>query len=607
MSKMIPKNVLEDIRNANDVVEVIGSYLQIKRAGSAFKALCPFHKEKTPSFHVNPQRQIYHCFGCGVGGDVFKFVMAYEGVDFSTAARMLAQRAGIRVEWEDSGPRDGPDKDLLFKLHEDLAQLYHRALLESPAAEKARQYLRERELDEQTVKDFLIGFAPDRRGALIEWAKKKKYSAQALAAAGVLLRSEEGGEYYDRFRNRLMFPIRDELGRVIAFSGRILEKDAKLAKYVNSPETPLFRKGRVLYALDKARRAILDSKIAILCEGQIDVIRCHVAGVNTAVASQGTALTEDHARLLKRYADAVVVVLDSDKAGQDASIRSAEVLLGGGLSVSIAALPKGEDPDSLIRQHGPEAFRKVVESARSVLTFQIEILRSREDLSQEASLMRAARAVLETIGRAPTAVQRDQLLQQAARELKISADALRQDLRRVTKTRERPTPEDRAGPAKPMPHPIEEVTLAEKLAAHPEVRDTIAAHLPPDLLTDAHCRTIIRLLLERPDDERWTLASELTDEDEECQRLAAQIESAPLKLTGEEASPIQAAQDLILVIRRKALERRREELRRALAAADAAEKERIRVESSQISVDINTLKQGWEKALPILELERHGE
>ena len=222
MSKVIPKNVLEDIRAANDIVDVVGSYLQLKRAGSTTKALCPFHKEKTPSFNVNAQRQIYHCFGCGAGGDVFKFVMEYESVDFSTAARMLAERGGIRLEWADTDESGGPAKDSLLKIHEEVALVFHRALLETPGAEKARRYLQEREIDEKTVKDFLIGHAPEGRDVLLRWCRKKKYSVDLFIAAGLIMKSEQG-DLYDRFRNRLMFPIRDELGRVI---GLDLSQDA---------------------------------------------------------------------------------------------------------------------------------------------------------------------------------------------------------------------------------------------------------------------------------------------------------------------------------------------------------------------------------------------
>lgn len=600
MSKVISKSTIEEIRGANDIAEVVGTYFQLKRAGSAWKALCPFHKEKTPSFHVNPARQIYHCFGCGAGGDVFKFIMEYEGVDFSTAARMLAERAGIRVTWSDADPRNGAEKDQLLKLHEEVALAFHRALIETPGAEKARRYLKERDLDPQTVKDFLIGYAPAGRETIARWGEKKGYKGALLEQAGLIVRTEQG-DTYDRFRDRLMFPIRDELGRVVAFSGRLLEKSEKLAKYVNSPETPLFRKGRVLYALDQAKRHILDSKTAILCEGQIDVIRCHVAGVDTAVAAQGTALTEDHARLLKRYCDTVVIVLDADKAGQDASLRSAEVLIGAGLSVSIAALPKGEDPDSLIRKLGAKAFNDVVAAARSVLSFQIDVLRARENLDTEAGVMRVARAVLETIRRSPTAVQRDQMIQLAARELKISDQALREDLNRLVRKQARPEMESPDKAAQRPGHPAEEVTVAELLAQHGETAEVVQKYLPLEDLADAACRAIIGHLLNRPPGDDWNLMGELSDEDDECRRLAAEVQMAPLKF-GKEFSPVEAARDAVLVIRRKSLERRRDELRGKMERADGDEKERLGTECSQLTIDIKQLQQGWEKALPILDL-----
>ncbi len=431
------------------------------------------------------------------------------------------------------------------------------------------------------------------------WGKKKDYSEQLLESAGLIVKTDRG-DYYDRFRGRLMFPIRDELGRVVAFSGRLLEKSEKLAKYVNSPETALFRKGRILYALDRARRPIVDSRVAILCEGQIDVIRCHVAGFNTAVAAQGTALTEDHARLLKRYADSVIVVLDSDKAGQDASLRSAEALIGAGLSVSIAALPKGEDPDSLIRKQGPEAFRKVLEGAHSVLSFQIGLLRSREDLSKEASLMRAVRAVMETISRAPTAVQRDQLVQQAARELGVSADAIRQDLAQLLRKRTRRAAEPAPEKTQDAAHPPEEVALAELVANHEQVLDAVRRYLPLEHLADEACRKIVERVLARPAAGDRSLAAELTGEDDECQRLAAQVQMNPRKIEGTESTPAQAAQDLILVIWRKTLERRRAQARHEAEQAAGKDKERLEEECRALTVEIKLFQQGWDKALPII-------
>jgi len=266
----------------------------------------PFHREKTPSFQVNPARQIYHCFGCGAGGDVFRFVQEREKVDFLTAVQILARKAGVTIELSEEDRRDASGKDLLYKIHEEAAALYRRVLLQDPAAAPAREYLRQRQLDAPAAEKFQIGYAPE-RPAMLAWGASKKYPPEALETAGLLLRGDSargrGGEWWDRFRNRVMFPIRDEQGRVIGFSGRVLRAEDHPAKYVNSPETPLFHKSRVLYAIDQARHAIIDARQAILCEGQIDTLRCHLAGLTNVVAAQGTAVTEEHARILKRYAD----------------------------------------------------------------------------------------------------------------------------------------------------------------------------------------------------------------------------------------------------------------------------------------------------------------
>jgi len=601
MSKIIPKATLEQIRDANEIAEVLGTYLQLKRSGSSYKALCPFHKEKTPSFHVNPQRQIFHCFGCGAGGDVFKFVMQYENVDFSTAARMLAQRAGIRVEWTEGEAAAQDNKDSLFRIHEEVAMLYHRALLESPSADAARKYIQGRDISIQTAKDFLIGYAPATRNALVKWARKKKVPEAMLEAAGLIVKSEQDPDYSDRFRNRLMFSIRDEIGRVVAFSGRSLDPNAKTAKYVNSPETALFRKSRILYGLDRARRAIADAHTAVLCEGQIDVIRCHIAGIENAVAAQGTALTEEHARLLKRFADSVVVVLDADRAGQDAALRSADILTAGGFSVRVASLPKGEDPDSLIRKEGGEAIRRLINDAQSALRFQVDVLRSREDLKNEASLMRAASTVLDMIARAPSEVQRDQMLRQAAHELGVGERALRADLQRKLRRGSPRVPEAKFTPNPTTPHPPEEVALAELLAQHGELAPMVDAFLPMDHLTDPACRKILSLLIQQTVEPELNIMTALAGEDEECQRLAAQVQMAPKKVCGVDIPTQDAVRDLILRIWRKALERKRHDIRQQMMQAQGSELERLTYECAQITIDIKTLQQGWDQAQQVLE------
>jgi DNA primase len=596
MGGIIPKTLVEDIRARCDVVEVIGAYLQLKRAGNTFRALCPFHKEKTPSFHVNPQRQIFHCFGCGEGGDVFQFVMKYENVDFGAAARILAQRAGVRLEFEESGRERQPggiEKDALLRIHEDVAQFYHRCLLDETHGAAARKYLAGRELSLENAQDFLIGYAPDRWDSLLLWAEKKKVSVKLLEAAGLVV-AKDGGGYYDRFRNRLMFSIRDELGRVVAFSGRVMNPEEKTAKYVNSPETMLFKKGRLLFALDRARRAIADERRAILCEGQIDCIRCHLAGFTNVVASQGTALTEDHARLLKRYADEVLIVLDADNAGQNAALRAAEVLLAAGLSIRIAALPPGDDPDSLIRKQGRAAFERVLAGAVGALDFQAGLMRARGELASEAGKNRSARAMLELIARAPTAVQRDLLLHQAAELLQVSEEALRQDARRQVRAPVRVT--EAPPPAKPVAHPPDEVTLLELLVQHPDVAAEIVKYLPPELLTDADCRALYQQLRAAPE----AFSAAVTAMGAEGQRLAAQIQMTPTRVMGGEFTPQQAARDLVLAIARAALERQRAAKQQQRATATGAASDQLTQEISQLTLDLKNLRQGWAKAEMIL-------
>ena len=582
--KQIPREAIEEVRSRNDIADVIGSYLSLKNAGTRFKALCPFHKEKSPSFTVSPDRQIYHCFGCGAGGDVIRFVQEYEKVDFMTALQMLADRAGMELNLEEGGEGSGADKRKLFQIHEGVAQLYHRILLEHESGETGRAYLATRALKPETVKDFQVGFAPDRFDALEKWAQQKKIPLDLMEQAGLMIKSDKRSGYYDRFRNRLMFPIRDEAGRVIGFSGRAIVKDEKSGKYVNSPETPLFHKSRVLFAIDKARRAMADSRVAIVCEGQIDAIRCHEAGLTNVVASQGTALTADHARMIRRYADEVILVLDADAAGQKAALRSSEAFIAEELSVRVASLPAGEDPDSLVRDHGAEALRSHIAGAASALDFLIDVMASRENLKEEAGLMRTARAVQSLIAHAPGAVQRDRMVQRAAERLGLSTAALRRDLARK---KERPAPPAvPEAPAAPVKHPDEEVALVQMLFLHPaEVLPVVADHLPPEHLTDPDCRLLLELMLEDP----ATLMDSIPDDRPEAQRLAARIQMEEMKLRGD-VSPTKAAQDIVMVLWRQTLTARRKGL-----IADGKIKE-----SGEITTQLQHLKKGWEHAVDFL-------
>jgi len=607
MAQIIPKNVLEDIRFRNDIVEVIGAYLNVKRAGSTFKALCPFHKEKTPSFNVNQQKQIFHCFGCGIGGDVFKFVMQYEKVDFVTAAKILAHRAGVRLELEE-GEGEGTNKSLLYSIHEELAHFYQRCLLSMKSAEIAREYLQKRELPSEIIEEFVIGYAPDRWDTVLKWAEKKKHPPELLETGGLILKSSRAdakSQYYDRFRNRIMFPISDEQGRVIGFSGRAIDEKDKGAKYVNSPETPLFHKSRVLYALDKARRQIVDSREAIISEGQIDVIRCHQAGFKTAVASQGTAFTEDHTRILRRYADNVILVFDPDRAGQDAAIKTAVTFLESELAVRVATLPKGDDPDSFIRKRGAEAFRKILDEAASVVVFQIAVLSSREDASSEVGTMRIAKAVLQTIGRSPSAVQQSRLIEEAAALLKLPVSALRDDLRQTVRrsSYNAPSKPDDSLTKASEPYPPDEVAFCEHLIQarqFPTLMTLVGKYLPPEILSNDVCRAMVKTALKSARTKR-EIQDIVRDEDgqsDELQAFAARLEVMPDKITSNESSLENALKDMILRIWRNKLRRERAELEK-LNDGKLSRKDEER--HSQITHELKALNK-WEDGSMIIEI-----
>jgi len=423
----IPTQTIEQIAAANDIVEVIGTYFPLKRAGSTFKALCPFHQEKTPSFTVSPSRQTFHCFGCGAGGSVFRFVMDYEHLDFPAAVKKLATRVGIPVI-EERGSSTGEDdrqhetRRAMLQLHAEAAEWFHENLVKSKVGAPAREYLKGRGIDRRIAKDWQIGFAPESWDAFLNWALQRGYQQRLLLESGLVTRRDESAgedKGYDRFRNRIMFPIHNDVGEVIAFSGRILDKEAEAAKYVNSPETPLFRKGRVLFGLHKTKRGLIEADCAIVCEGQLDLITLFEAGITNVVAPQGTAFTENQARILKRFVSEVVLCFDADAAGQKAAERSLDALLQNNLVVRVAQMPAGEDPDSMVRTKGREEFEKQVAAARDFFDWWIERETSATDLDSLGAKMQVARKLAETIGRVQDPVMRGEVANRASARIGV--------------------------------------------------------------------------------------------------------------------------------------------------------------------------------------------
>ena len=434
MAKGITESTVEEIKARIDLADLIASYgIQVKTAGVSKKACCPFHHEKTPSFNINENRGYYHCFGCGESGDAIKFVQKMDGLTFVEAVKKLAEQCGVKIE-EKEDPAAGKRKRILALLAE-ITQFYRRCLQQAKEGEFAREYLKKRDLGEQIQADYLIGYAPNGVANILKWAEKYGYTSEELEAAGIIKGPTRPGDLgYHRFGGRLMFSIKDKQGRVVGFSGRQLVASKNSGKYVNSPETLVFKKSNILYGFDKAAGAVTKTPNheVIVCEGQIDCIRLQTSGFANAVAGQGTAFTDEHVKMLKKVADQVALVYDDDGAGHKATIKSARLCLAAELPVRVVSLPGGDDPDSFLRTHPADEFRQMLDHAESIMAFQVRAERAKETNPNTVDAMnRIVREILLTISQCPNAVLRAGMVGEAAKLLNLPTAALNEELGKV--------------------------------------------------------------------------------------------------------------------------------------------------------------------------------
>lgn len=415
----------ELIKERLGIAEVVGSYIKLEKAGGSFRARCPFHNEKTPSFFVSPTRNSFYCFGCEAKGDIFSFVERYEGVDFRGALKILAEKAGIELTRED--PKERDEREELFRVMEEAASYFKANLLAHPAP---RAYIMGRGLSEASLETFRIGYALPEWRALTEHLGRKGFSDALIEKAGLAKRASEGGDrVYDRFRGRIMFPLMDTSGRVIAFSGRVFDipqGKEEPAKYINSPETPLFSKSKVLYGFDKAKEAIRKWSFAILVEGQMDLVMSHQAGYRNAVALSGTALTDEHVDQLLRLSDRLVLALDTDKAGIAAAGRSATLALRRGLDVKVALLSQGKDPADLI-QADPELWKEAVKNSVHIVDYYLKIVLDKEKDERKRRLAVSA-TVLPYVALIAKPMDRAHFTARVAQALHLPEDAVRQEV-----------------------------------------------------------------------------------------------------------------------------------------------------------------------------------
>jgi len=575
----------EQIRAASDIVDVIGSYLPLKKNGANFTALCPFHKEKSPSFNVNPHKQIFHCFGCHKGGDVFTFVKDYENIGFMDAVRRLAERAKIPLEFENSpGEQESRHlKDQLLEIHEQLTTRWQSCLANEAAGQLARDYLAKRGVSEEAIKLFRIGAAPEAWDDTVNWAKNKNFDLATVEQAGLIVKKEETGRQYDRFRGRLMFPICNEQGRVVAFSGRVLSGDEKTAKYVNSPETPIFTKSKIFFGLDKSKRAILDAGYAIICEGQLDLIACFMAGVQNIVAPQGTAFTDQHARILKRYTNEVVLCFDSDNAGQNAIVRSLDHLLAAELAVRVAVVPAPHDPDSFIKANGGEAFRTLVEGAEGFFDYLLKRLLATNDATTDKGRLAVLRGMAEALHKTGNSVLLDTHAQKTALRLGVAVDAVRKEFSKVktqpTFTRpEEDGPDDSilAGEAEaeaPSRPSNLELHLLKLLFVHEELAPWLAAHLDVNWLAHPLIRQIVDARLAAHEHGTWHSLAEFLDGYESA--LARSLITEAVADERPMPNPQTQLADVTLKLRNQFFDQRLGELMQKISSPETSDAQKI--------------------------------
>ena len=418
---------VEKIKERLGIAEVVGGYLNLEKAGKNLRARCPFHNEKTPSFFVSPDRGSYYCFGCGAKGDIFSFVEQFEGLDFKGALKLLADRAGVKLEYDRGSFSDGKsEREKIFQILEEATGYFETNLKSN---DEAINYLQKRGVAEKTRVVFRLGYAPDEWHSLLTHLKNKKFAESDLEKAGLIKKNETGSNYYDRFRGRIIFPIADSAGRIVGFSGRILKGKPEDAKYLNSPETELFAKSRILYGLDKAKAEIRRRDFAVLVEGQMDLLMSHQAGVANAVASSGTALTDEHINLLKRFSDRLLLVFDPDEAGFKAALRGAGLALTRGLEVKVAVLPKGLDPADLILRN-PADWKDALKNAIFLIDFLLaKILNKGYDKRQLAKAVE--KEVLPYIASLKSRIEQSHYISEIADKANIKEEALWVELRKA--------------------------------------------------------------------------------------------------------------------------------------------------------------------------------
>ena len=556
----IPEEIITKIRGSQDIVEVISRHISLKKSGQNYIGHCPFHSEKTPSFVVSPAKQLFHCFGCGTGGNVITFLMKYENIPFPEVIKSLAKDAGIEIF--DRPKKDEEREQLLYEINKKAAAYYFETLSTAKEAESARKYLSGRGLSTEVIKRFNIGYSYNSWNTIYEYLKKIGFMEKLLVKSGIVVPNNSGTGYYDRFRGRVMFPIYDIQKRVVGFGGRVL--DDSVPKYLNSPETPIFNKGGLLYGIDTAKDNIRESGYAIIVEGYMDVIAAHEAGILNVVGTLGTAFTINHLRIINRFCKEAVLTFDSDTAGINAALRTLDIFIGSEVKARVLLLPDGEDPDSFIRKNGKIVFLEYVQKAKGIVNFAIDRIMSKASgLDKGISIdtkVKVAGECLSIIRKIPNRIEQDYYLKSVSKGLSIEKDILSSELKR-TKEVKKGLSQEKAKSAL-VDRPKAEDILLTLIVKDSSLRKMVVDVLCIEDFADPQFQEIAGYLLKSDRDIHDIINSEV------CSQSIKDIMTKMAMCDIQFDLPEKTLSDCVRVLQRNRLEREFKEVEKEIASSE---------------------------------------
>ncbi len=562
---MFSDDIIGRVRDSVNIVDLVSGYVSLKKTGKNHTGLCPFHSEKTPSFSVNPDKQIFHCFGCGAGGDVFKFLELQEGLNFPEAVRKLADNAGIVLPVDGrSRTRDKKESEEragLLKVVADAAA-YYRKELEGPAGSTARSYLKKRGVNEQTIRDFGLGFARPEWDGLLRHLKQQGHTPTQIERAGLIVKRSEGEGHYDRFRGRIIFPIRDIAGKVIAFGGRVMGEE--LPKYLNSSETPLYSKSNTLYCLESAKEQGRKLGYFVIVEGYLDSLACHQYGVRNAVATLGTALTEGHLRLLRRFADKLMLIFDPDPAGVRASLRGFDLFVASGMKVNVVSLPDNDDPDTFLQKHGKDEFDRILRSSNKLMDFVLSQVMTIGPAAPIDERMDIAREVVSFIEKIPDGNVQRVYINKLIDGLDIDYAILHEEITRERKASIQNHENKIVNPPPKRKPPAEEILIHLMLRDEAVARNVVDQLAPEDFSEPLYQKAVRRMFELLKENRQFDMRGLLSEGDEELNSLISRYSVKELDYEDIE----QHYKDCVNVIKQRNPEKQMKLIVKALKEAE---------------------------------------